>query len=126
MDIKNCQVFGIDHIEELVNKSIENIKKNNSYLFDNQTIQILTGDGRNGLLSYAPFDFIHVGAALDIYPKVLLRQLNNGGRLFIPIKESVHNEYINIFDKEKSGNIVHYKTLPVVNIKFNMFSIIYL
>ncbi|CAF4690501.1 unnamed protein product, partial [Rotaria magnacalcarata] len=42
------KAIGVDHIQELVDKSIVNIKKNNKDLFDEGIIEIHKGDGRQG------------------------------------------------------------------------------
>lgn len=42
------KVIGIEHIEELVNASINNIRKNNADLLDSGKLEIRTGDGRMG------------------------------------------------------------------------------
>lgn len=42
------KVVGIDHIPELVEKSGQNIKKQNSHLLDSDRVVLVTGDGRKG------------------------------------------------------------------------------
>ena len=56
------QVYGIEHIHELVEKSVANIRKSDAELIDSGKIKIVEGDGRKGLAEYAPYDCIHVGA----------------------------------------------------------------
>jgi protein-L-isoaspartate(D-aspartate) O-methyltransferase len=48
-------------------------------------VQIHIGDGTLGLPKYAPFQAIMVTAAAPKPPKSLLRQLEEGGRLVIPV-----------------------------------------
>ena len=59
---EGSESYGIDHIPELVDKSIQNIKKNHAHLLENGRIKMFCGDGRKGLPEHAPFDSIHVGA----------------------------------------------------------------
>lgn len=47
------------------------------------------GDGYKGLPNHAPFDGIIVTAGAPIIPKPLMAQLKIGGRLVIPVGESV-------------------------------------
>ena len=42
------KVIGIDHIPELVEKSRQNIKRENSDLLDSGRVVLVTGDGRQG------------------------------------------------------------------------------
>eukprot|EP00834_Sanchytrium_tribonematis_P005787 NODE_375_length_8520_cov_0.377390.p7 type:complete len:200 gc:universal NODE_375_length_8520_cov_0.377390:3403-4002(+) len=81
------RVTGIDHIPELIQLSIHNIKKDNSNLLDK--IDFICKDGRQGYLENAPYDKIYVGAACDeIYPS-LLYQLKIGGKLLMPLNSTM-------------------------------------
>lgn len=62
MENPKKQVFGIEHIPELVQTSIHNLSKSHKNLLDEGKIKIYEGDGRKGIPEYAPFDCIHVGA----------------------------------------------------------------
>jgi protein-L-isoaspartate(D-aspartate) O-methyltransferase len=48
-------------------------------------VTILTGDGSQGLREFAPYDGIVVSAATLQIPAALIEQLNEGGRLVIPV-----------------------------------------
>ncbi len=52
-----------------------------------ENVEVLTGDGFQGLPKHAPFDGIIVTAAPPEVPEPLLEQLGLGGRLVIPIGE---------------------------------------
>ena len=56
------RVYGIDHVKDLVDQSIENIRKTDADLLEKKKIVLLVGDGRKGLPEYAPYDCIHVRA----------------------------------------------------------------
>ncbi len=48
-------------------------------------VQVLLGDGSNGLPDRAPFDAIVVSAAAPQIPPPLFEQLRDGGRMVIPV-----------------------------------------
>ena len=62
--------MGIDHIDPLVNDSIENCQNDPtaSPLLENGTLKLVVGDGRKGYQPSAPYDVIHVGAAAPEIP----------------------------------------------------------
>lgn len=85
MSSKDCRVYGIEHVPELVNSSIENIKKCNEQMYIDK-IQIIQGDGRKGWPNKSiKFDVIHVGAAPEQLPEGLTDQLAEGGVMVIPV-----------------------------------------
>ena len=67
-----ASVFGIEHIPELADFSEVNLSKSYSAQLENQSIQVVCGDGRQGYQAGAPYDAIHVGAAAAILPVALL------------------------------------------------------
>ena len=52
--------------------SLVNIKKSNEGYLQKGKINMIHGDGKNGLKQFAPFDCIHVGAAVDEIPRNLM------------------------------------------------------
>ena len=97
------KAIGIEHIQELVDKSISNIKKNNKELFDEGLIEIRKGDGRQGYAAEAPYDAIHVGAAAPDTPHELIRQLKVGGRLVAPVGKGYDQEMITYVKRPDGG-----------------------
>jgi len=98
------KVVGIDHIAELVNWSVGNLKKDGLDLaLESGQIEMIVGDGRKGYASVGPYDCIHVGAAAPTIPQELIDQLAQPGRLFIPVGTGVQ-EIIQV-DKDVRGNI---------------------
>lgn len=88
----------------LTDMSISNLRKDkHSALLDSGAIQIITGDGRQGFTSAAPYDAIHVGAASPSKPVELIKQLANGGRMFVPVGTYMQDVWL--FDKDHEGNV---------------------
>ncbi|KAF9788314.1 protein-L-isoaspartate O-methyltransferase [Thelephora terrestris] len=98
------KVVGIDHISELVDWSVENLKKDGlGPALESSQIEMVVGDGRKGHVAAGPYNCIHVGAAAPTIPQELIDQLAQPGRLFIPVGTGVQ-EIIQI-DKDDSGRI---------------------
>ena len=65
-------VYGVDHVNELVYMSRENIKKHHSGLLDDGRVILRQTDSQEaGLKQYAPYDCIHVGVTLNKLPREL-------------------------------------------------------
>ena len=78
------------------------------------------GDGYKGLPNYAPFDGIIVTAGAPDIPKALLSQLKVGGRLVIPVGETIQIMTLIIrkgeteFEKQEFGD---FKFVPLLEDK---------
>ena len=106
-------VVGIEHIPELYLKGKINIEKHHKRLLDEKKIILLNCDGRNGYKELGPYQLIHVGAAAEKIPQVLVDQLAKGGRMFIPIGLDDNDQWIYVVVKDLNGNITAKKTLSV-------------
>ena len=106
-------VVGIEHIPELYLKGENNIKKRHKKLLDDKKIILKNCDGRNGCKELGPYQLIHVGAAAEKVPKILVEQLDYGGRMFIPIGLDPDNQWIYVVDKDLNGKISIKKTISV-------------
>ena len=104
-------VVGIEHIDELYEFGEKNISKHHKNLLESGKIVLVNGDGRKGYEKYAPYKVIHVGAAADDVPQDLINQLDNGGRMFIPV--GTWDQWINVIDKDKNGKITKRKVMGV-------------
>ena len=64
------KVVGIEHIEDLVKWSMDNIRRvpQLEERLNDGRIKIVAGDGRKGYSAEAPYDAIHVGAAAPELP----------------------------------------------------------
>ena len=74
------QVYTIERIEELCNRSSE-ILKTLGYV----NVNLKAGDGSEGWPEFAPYDGIMVTAGSPEIPEVLTEQVNEGGRIVIPV-----------------------------------------
>ncbi|CAD8189348.1 unnamed protein product [Paramecium octaurelia] len=103
MKSQQSKVIGVEHVPELVEKSIKNLSQAyNQQLIDKQ-IQIIKGDGRLGFEQEGPYQAIHVGAAAETIPQKLLEQLDKGGRMVIPVGKG--NQVFQVIDKDQNGKI---------------------
>ena len=81
----SATVYGIDCIPELVELSRANLMKGHDDLLRDGRVVLTTFDGSKGYPPGAPYDAIHVGAAVESIPKPLLDQLGADGVLVIPV-----------------------------------------
>jgi len=93
---KNSNIYGIDKIKDLVEKSLKLLPKN---------IKIISADGSKGLEQKAPFDRILSSASFNKQPKHLFKQLKNKGIFVTPIQDS-------IFQFKKINNKIISKEFP--------------
>ena len=62
-------------------RSAENVLHRLGY----RNVNVLVGDGSQGLPEHAPFDAIIVSAAAPRIPPALFEQLREGGRMVVPV-----------------------------------------
>uniref|UniRef100_A0A0R3RQE1 Protein-L-isoaspartate(D-aspartate) O-methyltransferase n=1 Tax=Elaeophora elaphi TaxID=1147741 RepID=A0A0R3RQE1_9BILA len=98
------KVIGVEHIKQLVDLSISNIRKNHANLLEGRVLMV-EGDGRKGFSQYAPYKAIHVGAAAPNVPDELLNQLAPGGRMLIPVGAAHSDQRFLQVDKDGKGKI---------------------
>lgn len=99
--------IGVEHIPELTEKSIENVKKSKAaHLLASGSLSLHTGDGRLGFAERAPYDAIHVGAAAATVPPALLEQLKPGGRMVIPVGDLFQD--LVVIDKDLQGEVTQW------------------
>jgi len=79
---KNSEIYGIERIKELADKS-------SKVLNDNKNIKIINDNGIRGLKSKAPFDRILISASADKILEHLYFQLNDDGIMVCVVKNSI-------------------------------------
>ncbi|MEI7579356.1 MAG: protein-L-isoaspartate O-methyltransferase [bacterium] len=81
---KEGKVYSIERLQLMVDIARSNLKQ-----YPNITnAVILFGDGSKGLAAYAPYNGIHVSAAFEKIPEILINQLKIGGKLVAPTLEN--------------------------------------
>jgi protein-L-isoaspartate(D-aspartate) O-methyltransferase len=106
------RAVGVEHIPELTDKAIENIKKSKAAdLLASGCLTLLTGDGREGCPQHAPYNAIHVGAAALEVPRALIDQLKPGGRMVIPVGDVFQD--LMVIDKDMQGQLKEWSSTSV-------------
>ncbi|KZT07095.1 Pcmt1-prov protein [Laetiporus sulphureus 93-53] len=106
-------VVGIEHIPELTEWSIENLRRDGlGKAIDSGHLQMVAGDGRKGYPPVAPYDAIHVGAASPTMPYTLVAQLASPGRMFIPVGTEM--QQIIQVDKDENGEVTEKELFDVM------------
>lgn len=105
------QVFGVERIPELIEFGQNNLLKVGA---TNATIY--PSNKNLGLIKYAPYDKILVSAMAKTFPLDILQQLKIGGRIVIPIGNSIFK-----IDKVDEGKILKksYPGFVFVDLKVN-------
>jgi protein-L-isoaspartate(D-aspartate) O-methyltransferase len=76
-----AEVISIERISELAERARANLEET--------TVEVIVGDGWEGLPDRAPFGAIAVAAAAPEPPPKLLEQLADGGRLVLPLDDTL-------------------------------------
>jgi protein-L-isoaspartate(D-aspartate) O-methyltransferase len=99
-------VYTIEIIEPLA-KSAEATMQRLGY----ENVHIKVGDGYQGWPEEAPFDAVIVTCAPENVPQPLIDQLQNGGRMVIPVGERFAQQLYLL--EKKNGRLKESATLPV-------------
>lgn len=106
------RAVGVEHIPELVERSLESIKKGNAaHLLEIGQLSIHVTDGRLGYAEEGPYDAIHVGAAAPDLPQELVKQLKPGGRMICPVGNVMQD--LEVIDKKADGSVAQHSAMGV-------------
>ena len=86
-------VYTVERYPELAESAKENLK-------NYQNITVIVGDGSKGLKEYAPYDRIFVTCAAPDIPELLIEQLDDNGKLLIPVGERFMQDLILLEKKD--------------------------
>ena len=98
------EVYGIEIIKELTEKSKINLK---SY----KNVKVYNKHGAEGLEEKAPFNRILISASIDKIPKKLIEQLKENGIIVAPINSIYGGSSLTSFQKSKDKLIIK-KEIP--------------
>ena len=93
------RVYSVERYEDLARTARESLVR-----FGVQDVEVVVGDGSEGLPEHAPFDAVLVSAAFPSVPAPLAEQLADGGRLVQPIGRG-GSEDVTLFQR-KGGELV--------------------
>jgi len=102
---KNAKIFSIEIINQLAYFAAQNLKKSNidfSIIKKEDykknmalsKVNLIIGDGKDGLKQQAPFDRIFVSAASKKIPQELLLQLSENGLMLIPLEDEFGYQHL--------------------------------
>jgi protein-L-isoaspartate(D-aspartate) O-methyltransferase len=91
------QVFTIEIIEDLATEAKIKLKK-----LGYTNVEVIHGDGQQGLEKHAPYDLIKSAAATKEKPQAWKDQLQTGGKIILPLITQRGQELVKI-TKEKSS-----------------------
>ncbi len=108
------KVTGIERVEQLAERSREDIKKYN--FIDRGVTEIICKNGYKGYKNNAPYDKILVSAALDIkeIPKEWINQLKEEGIIIAPIKNSIY-KFCKREGKISETEYFGFRFVPLIN-----------
>ncbi len=76
-------------------------------------VEIRVGDGRDGWHEHAPYDAIMVTAAAREMPVALVEQLKPGGRMVLPLGDTLFGQTLVLIEKAADGAVRRNNLLPV-------------
>jgi protein-L-isoaspartate(D-aspartate) O-methyltransferase len=88
-------VWTIEILEPLARSAAERLRK-----LGYASVSVRCGDGYAGWAEHAPFDAIIVTAAPEQVPPRLIEQLNEGGRLVIPVGPALEVQSLLLVEKQ--------------------------
>jgi len=75
------KVYSVERLGSLAKSALRNLKASGY----GDKVEVVEGDGTKGLPEHAPYDRISVAAAAPHVPEPLKEQLEDGGKLLVPV-----------------------------------------
>jgi protein-L-isoaspartate(D-aspartate) O-methyltransferase len=101
-------VYSIELVPELASSARERLDR-----LGYKNIQVRQGDGYLGWPQAAPFDSILVTAGATDIPQPLVSQLKPGGRMIIPVGDSLEDQVLKVVEKDAAGKVSTRDVIPV-------------
>lgn len=105
-------VYSMERLPDLAQKADQLLK-----LLGYTNISVKTGDGTLGWPEVAPFDAVIVTAGAPVIPESFHDQLKEGGRLIIPVGDSMSQELLRLRKTPKGYSremIEHVRFVPLI------------
>jgi len=96
---KNGHVFSVERISSLATFAKKNLKN-----IGIKNVDIIEGDGSIGYKEKAPYDRIYVTCASPKIPSQLIDQLNEPGKLMVPVGDIICS--LNLLEKNKGKTTI--------------------
>ncbi len=77
-----------------------------------KNVHVKVGDGYEGWAEHAPFDKIIVTCSPEKIPEKLIEQLNEGGKMIIPVGERYQQVFVLL--EKKDGKLIEKKLIPTL------------
>ncbi len=110
-----ADVYSVERHDELYHKAREILQE----LGYRPTLKL--GDGTKGWSAYAPYDGIVVTAGAPVVPDDLIKQLNIGGRLVVPVGNKESQKMVRITrvseDSYEEEQLQQFKFVPLIGEK---------
>ena len=104
-----AEVYTLEIVAPLAAEAREKFAR----LPEGQKVTSRVGDGYYGWEEYAPFRGIIVTAAASHVPPPLLDQLENGGKMIIPVGSAFQTQQLLLLGKDERGGLTSRQVLPV-------------
>lgn len=101
-----AEVYTVERVPELAAGAKERLSG-----YDN--VHVYEGDGSKGLPQEEPFDTILVTAAAPRVPERLMEQLEDGGRMIVPVEGGGFAQQLKVFER-RGGEMVEVEDLGSV------------
>ena len=102
------KVYGMENVAQLVVTARSRLQR-----LGYGNIELVWGNGYQGLPDKAPFDAILVAATAPYVPKELMDQLRPGGKMIIPVGSQGYDQQLQLLQKTPLGEIETRAVLPV-------------